>query len=381
MRRSRVILSASTLSLLVLILLAFFGSCPLVRASGTVTVAPQVNRFSPVTSFRSKGLDGPYHTQGNRLIGADNKPYLVHGIGRSGLEFACFGDGHFSAQELSYMGTGKNTSTVTYWQANTVRLPLSEYFWLNGDPANHCSTTQYQQLVKNSVAALITSQLNVILDLHHVDAGGQITGQGENLAMPDADSVTFWKQVAAAFKGYNNVLFELYNEPHPPSWACWQQGCALSNDSGHSYQSVGMQSLVNAVRGTGASNILILGGVRWGFDLSQIAQFPIAGKDLVYSSHPYPYGDKMPNTWDQAFGTISASYPVISTESGQYDCKTNYISQLLPYFDAHHIGWVSWAWISVGQLCEYPQLVTNYNGVPAPALGQYIYQRLHSYTT
>jgi endoglucanase len=379
--RSRAILYASALCTLLLILLTFFGTRTLVLASSTATTATQVNRFSPVTSFRSKGLDGPYHTQGTRIIGADKKPYLFHGIGRSGLEFTCFGDGHFSAQELSYMGTGKNTSTATYWQANTVRLPLSEYFWLKGDPAKYCPASQYQQLVKNSVAALTKSQLNVILDLHHSDAGGQVTGQGQTLAMPDADSVTFWKQVAATFKGNNNVLFELYNEPHPPNWACWQQGCALTNDGGHSYQSVGMQALVNAVRGTGAGNIVIIGGVRWGFDISQIAKFPITGKDIVYSSHPYPYGDKGPNTWDQAFGTISASYPVISTESGQYDCKTDFMSKLLTYFDAHDIGWVSWAWVSVNGGCGYPQLITNYNGTPAVALGQYIYQRLHSYTT
>src|SRR6266700_2555656 len=195
--RSRAILYASALCTLLLILLAFFGTRTLVLASYTATTATQVNHFSPVTSFRSKGLDGPYHTQGNRIIGADKKPYLFHGIGRSGLEFTCFGDGHYSAQELSYMGTGKNTSTATYWQANTVRLPLSEYFWLKGDPTKYCPAAQYQQLVKNSVAALTKSQINVILDLHHSDAGGQVTGQGQTLAMPDADSVTFWKQVAA----------------------------------------------------------------------------------------------------------------------------------------------------------------------------------------
>ena len=76
--------------------------------------------------------DGPYTVQGNAIIGADGKRYLFHGIGRDSLEYNCWGDGHFDAQELGYMGSGSGKYAVTYWGANTVRLPLSEGIWLNG---------------------------------------------------------------------------------------------------------------------------------------------------------------------------------------------------------------------------------------------------------
>ena len=77
---------------------------------------------------------GPYRVQGNAILGADGNRYLFHGIGRDGLEYSCWGDGHFDAQELSYLGAGTTTSSVTYWGANTVRLPLSEGIWLHGQP-------------------------------------------------------------------------------------------------------------------------------------------------------------------------------------------------------------------------------------------------------
>lgn len=89
--------------------------------------------------------------------------------------------------------------------------------------------------------------------------------------MPDADSVTFWTQVATAYSSYSNVLFELYNEPHPSTWACWQTGCSItdtdySNDcqcqKTLTYQGVGMQALVTAVRGTGATNLAIVAEAR-----------------------------------------------------------------------------------------------------------------------
>lgn len=104
----------------------------------------------------------------------------------------------------------------------------------------------------------------------------------------------------------------------------------------------------------------------------------------MYDTHPYPYAGKMPIDWYDDFGLMSAKYALISAESGEYDCKTAYISQLYNYLDALRIGWVAWAWYaqpagSTNPVCGYPQLVSNYQGKPTVATGQYIYQRLQSY--
>src|SRR5579859_2691852 len=292
--------------------------------------------------------DGPYTVQGNAIIGADGKRYLFHGVGRDSLEYNCWGDGHFDAQELAYMGSGSGKYAVTYWGANTVRLPLSEGIWLNGQSSEGCSATQYQALVKQVVNALTALKLNVMLDLQWSDAGGQSLQAGSPWAVPDADSVIFWQQVATIYKSYSNVLFELFNEPHPGSWACWLSACVTSDTSysqdcncskSVTFNSVGMQALVNAVRGMGATNLVLVAGMDWGYDLSQITKYPVQGTNVVYDTHPYPYVEKQPNTWNTAFGAISKTYPVMSAESGQYDCGTGYMSQLLAYFDAHQVSW------------------------------------------
>lgn len=340
----------------------------------------QSHHYLPLTSFHLQGVDGPYHTQGNLILGADNKPFLFHGLGRDSLEFNCWGDGHFDAQELSYMGPGKSTAYATFWGGNTVRLPLSEGFWLNGDPSSNCSPAQYQSLIKQTVDSLTNMNLNVILDLQWTDAGGNVSGGGAQYALPDNDSVTFWQQVAPIYKSYSNVLFEVYNEPYPPNWTCWQQGCQITNDKGYNYTGIGMQTLVNTVRNTGANNLILVAGMDFGFDLSQIPNYPLSGTNLVYDTHPYPYNEKLPPSWNKAFGTLSATYPVISAESGEYDCGTNYMSQLLAYFDAHNISWIGWAWVAFGSNpCGYPQVITSYNGSPATGMGQLIYHQLQSY--
>ena len=130
---------------LVLILLTLFWFSPL-RAEGTQSQARIATLRTPVprptvTKSRMPGnvqSNGPYRVQGNVILGADGKRYLFHGIGRDSLEYSCRGDGHFDAQELSYLGWGTNTKTVTYWGVNTVRLPLSEAIWLHGQSSESC---------------------------------------------------------------------------------------------------------------------------------------------------------------------------------------------------------------------------------------------------
>ncbi len=360
---------------------------PHVTVTATLPAQPIVARQENV--HRNAEMQGPYRVQGNVILAADGQPYLFHGVARDDLEYECAGDGHYTADELAYMGSGTNTATATYWGANTVRLPLSEGFWLRGQPSQNCSVASYQALVQKTVDTLTALNLNVILDLHWSDAGGQSLQGGGQWAMPDSDSIIFWQQVASLYKNYTNVLFELYNEPHPTEWACWAVRCTIANDVGLSndcgcfktatYTGVGMQALVDAVRNTGTTNLVLVGGVNWGYDLSQLPRYALRGTNIVYVTHPYNSAGREPATWNGAFGAVSTGYPVLSTESGEFYCGTNYVSALLSYFDAHQIGWLGWAWTAQGDICSYPRLILNYEGKPTPGLGELVYQHLHKY--
>jgi endoglucanase len=336
--------------------------------------------------------DGPYTVQGNQIIGADGTPYIFHGIGLDGFEFNCIGDGFTDPAHLAFLGPGNSSSSGTYWFANTVRLPLSETLWLHGSTSQSCSAAQYQLYVKKTVDALTAMHMNVIIALMWSDAGGQAPAAGWE--MPDADSVTFWKQVAPVYASYSNVLFELYNEPHPASpsvanpYQCWQSGCQVTGDktignTPYTYTAVGMQALVNAVRGTNANNLILVAGINWGYDLSHLSQYPITGSNIVYDTHPYPYSQKnMPSEWDTAFGYLTSTYPVMSAEFGEYDCGYSFVSMAVSYFDAHGMGWIGWSWYVTGANgCGYPQLISNYQGTPLASMGSFIRQKLLNYAS
>ncbi len=332
--------------------------------------------------------NGPYQVSGNQIIGADKTPYIFHGLARDGLEFECTGDPAMDSAHLAFLGPGTSGSGGTYWWGNTVRLPLSEGFWFHGDAQAQCTAAQYQALVKTVVDNLTALKLNVVLALMWVDAGGTVSGSGAGYQLPDADSVLFWQSVAGIYKSYSNVLFELYNEPHPPTWSCWAAGCAINDTDTHppavySYQGVGMQALVDAVRGTGATNVVLIAGMNWGFDLSQSQQAAYlitdSGNNLAYDTHPYNYPGKQSTDWDTAFGFLTATSPVMSLESGDYTCTTSYMAPLLAYFDAHSMSWVGWAWYTGGSVCSYPEVISDWQGTPAPSMGTLEYDSLLGY--
>ncbi|MDQ6659697.1 MAG: glycoside hydrolase family 5 protein [Chloroflexota bacterium] len=378
-------------SIIILLLFTLPGSLHTAFASSTLpgkTKYVQQSRIShtfPLTSFRLRGIDGPYHTEGNKILGADNVPYLFHGVARDDLEYFCKGDGHYTAKELAYMGPGTNTAHETYWGGNVVRLPLSENFWLYGHPSDNCSSQQYRSFVKQTIDTLTTLNLNVIINLEWTNAGGQAVGSGTQLAMPDADSILFWTQVASIYANSPNVLFEIFNEPHIYNWNCWVNGCPIMNDQGtdrqrYSYQGIGMQKLVDTVRSTGANNIILVGGLSWGYDLKQLDTYHLNGTNLVYDTHPYNYSGKQPFNWEADFGSISDRYALFSAEFGSYKCEAGYVSQLIDYLDAHNISWVGWAWVlSDHNPCIYPVVIKDYNGTPLDSMGTTEYQRMKGY--
>lgn len=75
--------------------------------------------------------------------------------------------------------------------------------------------------------------------------------------MADADHApAFWRSVATAVKADHGVLFDLFNEPYITSWSCWEHGCRTGhqhNGSDVTYETAGMQQLVDAVRSTGST--------------------------------------------------------------------------------------------------------------------------------
>lgn len=281
---------------------------------------------------------------------------------RSGTEYACVqGWGIFDGPSDQ-----TSVSAMVSWHINAVRVPLNEDCWLaiNGVNAAYAGAN-YQNAIVNFVNLLNANGLVAILDLHWNAPGTQsATGQEP---MADADhSPAFWTSVATAFKGNNSVMFDLYNEPYSISWACWVNG-GTASACGTSYDVAGMNTLIAAVRSTGASNVVLAGGLAYANDLSQWLQNKPsdAAGNLVASWHVYDFNTcDATSCYDSTAGTVAASVPVVAGEIGENDCLHGFIDPLMAWLDAHDSGYLGWAWNADFACSSGPSLITDYDGTP-----------------
>jgi hypothetical protein len=253
-------------------------------------------------------------------------------------------------------------SSIVAWHANAVRVPLNEDCWLaiNGAPAQY-SGSAYQTQIANFVSLLRQNGLYVILDLHWNNGGtGQSNGQQQ---MADADHAPdFWTGVATAFKGDQGVVFDLYNEPHDISWSCWLNGGCQVNG----WNVAGMQQLLNAVRATGATNVIMAGGLSYAGDLSQWLQNKPSDPmgNLAASFHTYNQTNCADSgCWTSQIQPVAAQVPVITGELGENDCAQGYIDGYMSWADGAGVSYLGWAW-NTASCNSFPALISNYNGTP-----------------
>jgi hypothetical protein len=189
--------------------------------------------------------------------------------------------------------------------------------------------------------------------------------------------------VANTFKGNTAVIFDLFNEPFPDfaanfdttaGWNCWKNGGTCP---GIPYQVAGFQSLVNAVRATGAQNVIMVGGLSFSNNIAQMLQFLPTDPtgNLVAFAHVYNFNSCVSTScWDSQWAPVAAQIPLTISEIGENDCATSFINQVMNWADAHGVGYLGWTWNN-WPCASGPALITDYNGT-ATTFGQGLKDRL-----
>lgn len=324
-----------------------------------------VSPTAPATAAKSTAYSGPWiGVKGNQLVDGKGTPVRLLGVNRAGSEAECLkGTGIFNGPT-----SAESIRKFVTWGSNAVRIPLNETCWLgiNGVPAA-TSGPAYRRAIVGFVSRLEKQGQYVILDLQWAAPGNQIAHS--LVPLPDAEHApAFWTSVAETFKSNRGVLFDLFNEPGPGvEWECWLNGCQVQNEEVGSYQAVGMQGLVEAVRATGAKQPIMLPGTEYAHNLGGwMAHLPTdPAHALVASTHAYNFNP----CYGHCRGvlvSISHHYPVVTDELGETDCTDNYITPYMNWADRHHIGYLAWAWTAGPEWgCEEgPSLIENYAGMP-----------------
>ena len=315
------------------------------------------------------------HVCGNHLVNASSQTIRLRGADVSGTEFACV-QGNSDPYGGAPFGTLQTFQVMSTWGINVIRVPLNEDCWLGiNNPSVGGST--YQAAIAQEVSVAHQAGLYVILDLHW-SAPSTYLANGQNYG-PDTDhSITFWQQVATAYKNDPGVIFDLYNEPiqnyvSSNPWSCWLNGCSvtqyLNNLTGTTipaYQLAGVNQIITAIRGVGATQPVLVNGIDWANDDTQwLANAPTdPDKQVIAGAHIYPgQCDGFDNTcngggaplstrvanWNAVYPSIGATYPILIGETGDHtSAPVAFLPTFLPYADAHNWSYLTWTWNNWG---------------------------------
>jgi hypothetical protein len=297
-------------------------------------------------------------------------PVILHGVDRSGTEYACIqGWGFFVSPHPYRIDDPAMIAAITSWGANSVRVPLNEDCWLGLHTKPGLGGAPYRRIIASYVRALNAAGLYVILDLHWAAPGDSVADH--QLPMADADHApAFWRSVARTFRSDHDLVFDLFNEPYGIGWSCWRDGCEVPASGGvPAYRTAGMQQLVDAVRSTGASQPLALGGLAHASELAGwSAHMPYDPlHQLIADDHIYGGLAPCDAGCRGAIVATRASHPVLLDEIGETDCADGYVDGLMRFADSHRIGYLAWAWdpTDEGWSCRSgPSLITSLNGTP-----------------
>jgi hypothetical protein len=327
---------------------------------------------------------------GNRFVDGAGNTVQLRGVNVSGLESVAIQG--WSPTD-PWGGWKPQWPALTAWKITAVRLPMNEASWLgytctdqNGATRNPDPGGNYKQTVEQTVSEATANGFYVILDLHW-SAPGNFCGLGQN-PMADADhSVDFWTSIANTFKGNPAVIFEMFNEPYLPQnstgWSLWLNGgsygsIAQPSSMNYTWQVAGMQSLINAVRSTGAMNVILVGGLGYSNDLTgwptHTPQDPaeqMAAAWHTYSSNGYISAAPGSSTVNM-LAAVATNVPIATTEIGDVDgpgSNPAFAPPLLQFEDQVGYSYFAWTWNVWGQ--SENDLILDAAGTPTIGWGTY----------
>jgi hypothetical protein len=283
---------------------------------------------------------GPLTTQGNQILDGNGKPLILRGMQRFGLE----------GGSKNPLPTEAEIQQLSMWGANEVRISLGEQLWLQ----TSCYYDATYPAEVDKVVNWVTSRGMVALVNLHFSTAGDCRSPTLTPMADSPGSLTFWQEVATRYQSNKLVAFDLFNEPYVPQ-PIWLNGGSFVFD-GHGVAAAGMQQLYDAVRNTGAKNLVVISGLNYA---SQAPTKFVAGIDVAYGVHAYTCPQGPPPNCTKAYAadpydpspilnrwlTLAKTYPLIISEFGFPNGDSGaYNANIVGYATAHDLSWSAFAW-------------------------------------
>jgi endoglucanase len=260
---------------------------------------------------------GQLYVDGNRLMSKKTgKPVQLRGMSFY-WSMGPGGRDYYNANVVKWLAED--------WKANVVRAAMGvdenwgadQKGYLNGDNSGGVSN---KKRTLDVVEAAIANGIYVIIDWHSHNAGN--TQQAK----------TFFQEMANQYKGVNNVIYEIFNEPT----TTWKTVKSYS------------ETVVSAIREIDPDNVIIIGTPSNSKDVDVASADPVNGANLVYSLHFYAASHKN-ELRTKARTAMNANKAIFVSEfgvchySGGDPVNLDETTTWLNFLDSSKVSWVNWS--------------------------------------
>lgn len=257
---------------------------------------------------------GRLHVKGTKLVDKKGHEVQLRGVSTHGLSWY-----------PQYVNDKCFAQLHDKWGANVLRLAMytEEYNgYCSGDAKNR---SDLKKLIKKGVRLAKKHKMYVIVDWHILSDGNPNSHKKEAKA--------FFREMSREFKGYNNVIYEICNEPN--NGTSWKEIKSYA------------RSVISTIRKNDKKAVIVVGTPTWSQDVDQAAADPIKGDNIMYALHFYAATHKT-DLRNKMTAAINKGLPVFVTEYGICDASGNGVidkkeaDRWIQTMDEYGVSYIAW---------------------------------------
>ncbi len=274
--------------------------------SGAVPGSSAAGNDTPVA------IHGALRVADGQLVDQKDTPFQLYGMSTHGL-----------AWFPQYVNRDAFRTLRDDWNTNCVRLAMytAEYggYCTGGD------REALKSLVKDGIEYATELGMYVIVDWHI------LSDQDPNVYKQDA--LEFFDEISAQYADYDNILYEICNEPNGS--AGWEQVKAYAEE------------VIPVIRANDSDALILVGTPTWCQDIDRAAADPLSADNILYTLHFYA-GTHKDDLRKRLEACVEKGLPVFVSEFGMCDASGSgandfdSAAQWLDLLDRRGISYLCW---------------------------------------
>ncbi|SHL26353.1 cellulase family glycosylhydrolase [Fibrobacter sp. UWEL] len=291
-----------------------------ILAAGLLASAFAANRVGPVSQYGQ--LQAGKNTSGKgQIYGSCKGVTTGNEVQVQGMSLFWSIAGNNEGEQ--FWNASTVNSLVAKQNIQVIRAPMGvDEDWGNGK-GNYSSKTSYHQNMMNSVVqAAIDNDIYVIIDYH-----------SHNAINSKATAATFFEDMASKWGKYDNVIFEVFNEP-------------LEGVSWTSIKSYA-EDMLKIIRKY-SDNLVVVGNRSWDQYPNDAVSSPINDKNVAYTFHFYAGSHSTGSEGSHAVSAMNSGLSVFVTEWGTVNADgggsvSKSSSGWLSWMNLHKLSGANWS--------------------------------------